>query len=315
MRAPVISSGRLLVAAVTAFAVTFGASGCTLIQRGWIVLNGKSDPAAEAIAANNAVNAGLSSRENMVLKPIAPSRSTIQVEVVFVERTADDPLFGDLLWRDLDQVGALDPAIREGLKRNGFRIGISSSNPPMALQKLLGLTSEIPDAGNPDETKKFVGRRIALTSGSETELQTSPPSAECSVRAWNGESYEKGEFQNARCLFRMKAQRVQDGWAKLEFTPEIHSGDMRMRQTATEDGWKLKSQQQVKAFSSQRFELTLNQGEMAVIAANVESKGESEEARCLGRHFFVGNEQGDSVKRVLVVRLADLGRSEGVLQK
>jgi hypothetical protein len=311
MRVPLPYHGRRYVAAL-AFAALCGVSGCTLIQQGWMAFSGKQDPQQipEVLTAKPAPG----STENTVLKPLAPSRSTIQVEIVFVERTADDPLLSDLLWRDLDQVGALDPAMREGLKRNGFRIGISSSSPPVPLQKLLGLTAEIPDHGSAEDARKLVGRRIALTSGSETDLQTSQNFETCTVAAWNGEGHEKEDFKNARCLFKMRAQRVQDGWAKLEFVPEVHHGDMVMRQIPTQDGWTLKSTQLVKQFSSQRFELTLNQGEMAVIASNIEGPADTS-SPTLGQQFFLGNEKGDNVRRVLIVRLAELGRTEGVLQR
>lgn len=273
--------------------VSTGVTGCTLLQQGWIALKGNEDE-SRAVA------------ENTVLKPLGAPRTAIQVEVVFVERPAGDPLMGEALWRELDQVGALDLPIREGLKRNGFRIGISSSSPPRSLQTLLGLAIEIPDASSSEDAKRLVGRRIALTSGSETEIQTSPLFESCSVTSWNGESSAENSYQNARCLFRLKAQKVQDGWAKLELIPEIHHGDNRLRHTATTAGWGLKTTQEMEPFYAQKFELTLNQGEIAVVAPM------GDDRKTLGSHFFVGNEKGEKVQRVLIVRLADMGKADPV---
>ncbi len=269
---------------------TVGAAGCTILQQGWIAMTGMGDDPSPVT-------------ENTALKPISAPRTAIQVEIVFVERPDGDPLLGDILWKDLDQVGAVDLAIREGLKRNGLRIGIASSSPPRTLQQLLGLATEIPDADG-DEGKRLVGRRVSLVSGSETEIQASPIFDRCAVTSWNGEASAEKTYENARCVFRLRAHKVQDGWAKLELTPEIHYGENRLRHTATTAGWELKTTQQTEPFYGQKFEVTLNQGEMAVIAES------GDQPKSLGRHFFHGNEDGDPVRRVLIVRLADLGRAE-----
>lgn len=273
-------------------ALVAASGGCALLERGWFA--DKDEPDG-------------SSGERSVLKPIAAAPTSMQVEVVFVERPTEDPLIGQALWRELDQVGAVDLKLREILTNNGFRVGVSSSSPPRALQTLMGMATEIHDAATPEDAKRLVGRRLTIASGSETEVQTSPIFESCSIRTFGGEKPHSGDYENARFVFRLKVQRVQDGWAKLEFTPEIHYGENKLRQVAGPSSWQLRNTQRIVPFHTQRFELTLNQGEMAVVAPV------GEEPKSLGRHFFLSEGDAGALERVLIVRLADIGKAGGSL--
>ena len=59
-----------------------------------------------------------------------PTRDAVQLEIVFIERPLEDPLLGHALWKEVDQIGALDPAVRDVLRKNGFKVGVTASDPP-----------------------------------------------------------------------------------------------------------------------------------------------------------------------------------------
>jgi hypothetical protein len=271
-------------------ALAAAAGGCALVDRGWFAQ--KDDEPGGS--------------QQTRLKPIASAPAAMLIEILFVERPTDDPLVGNGLWREIDEVGAVDPKVKDVLTKNGFRVGVSSSSPPRALQTLLGMAMEIPDANTPDDARKLVGRRVAVASGSQTQVQTSQVIESCAIVAVGGEKPKSGTWENARCVFQLKVQRVQEGWAKLEFTPEIHYGEQKLRQTAHEAGWQLENSQRIVPFHTQRFELTLIQGDMAIIAPT------GEDPKSLGRHFFLSEGEAGALQRMLIVRLADIGKAEVV---
>lgn len=237
-----------------------------------------------------------------LLPPISAPKEAVQVEFVIVERPADDPLLGGDLWREVGQVGALTPELRAALEQNGFRIGHVGSTPPPALETMLGITSQFDENANNDEGVR--GRRHPFLPGGDTEVQTSNLAPEMSllIHSRSGESWR--DFEQARCLFRVKAERKEDGWAAIELTPEIHYGQNRLRPVAGLNKWDLKTTQDVHPFYNQRFTVLLNVGEMAVVTCD------GEQPESVGGRFFLAGTEAVPVQRLLIVRLADAGASK-----
>ncbi|MEO1996141.1 MAG: hypothetical protein ABGZ17_12785 [Planctomycetaceae bacterium] len=240
------------------------------------------------------------------LSPLRPTRNMVQVEVFITEHPVGDPLLGDILWDNVDESGALAPEIRDNLNDNGFRVGIVGSVPPQALETLLKRARNA--ASGVFELPR--GRRVALLENDTTEIQSSRQFPRCSI-----ETNERNvptqvrDFEHARCVFRLKAGRHQPGWARLEFQPEIHFGQNRLRHEAGESSWELKTSQQIHKLFGQKFEVTLNQGEMVVISRSRTNPATP------GHHFFVGGQDDDRMQRLLVVRLVDMQTAQGVRSK
>lgn len=259
--------------------------GCALLDSGW--------ETAVSMDPNRDVR----------LKPIAAApRDAIEIEVIFVERPVDDPLLGDALWQEIDQIGALDPDVRSALGENGLRVGVASSSLPRALQTMLGIADPLAAAG-PD-SKAVAGRRLFLLPKAEKEIQASPVFSSCSVTVQKNGDSETEEYGNARFMFRVTAERLQDGWANLHFLPEIHHGEMKFRPVAGEFSWEGRSTQNIVPLHAQRFNVKLNVGELAVITAD------GQDPKSLGRHFFRSSDPKGSVQHVLLVRLIDISRVE-----
>ncbi len=235
-----------------------------------------------------------------LLKPIPKSRESIHLEIFLVEKPLFDPLMGNKLWNEVDQIAGLDIAVREKLNKNGFKIGRVSSRPPVALQSLLGLTSDI-NGSNHSYSKGLNGREIFVLPGSETILMTGATKSECQFRVESGSGKEVEEFKNANCVFRVQADRKQDGFANLKFIPEIRYGDNRYRHLATDEKWVGRTSQEIAPFFHQQFELNLNIGEMAIISADSDKVG------TIGNTFFASYEDDQiPTQRILVVRLAEM---------
>jgi hypothetical protein len=233
-----------------------------------------------------------------LLPPLRTAANAIQLQIIFVDRPADDPVLNQLVWQEVDQVGATPPALRTVLQDNGLRVAQSGASVPPTLQALLGLASE----AAPADAAAMSGRQLTLISGQASELVVRESLDTCTVRYVINSQEEAAEFQQARGLFRVCPVRLQDGWVRLEVTPEIHYGESRMRHTPTEEGWALKAGQNADARHALKFQVTLNSGEMLLVGAADAAPD------TLGRRFFFHEQDGRMQQRLLVVRLADAGR-------
>ena len=225
--------------------------------------------------------------ERALLKPLAPPCDAINVEVYFVDRDVNDPVTKTSLWSQLNQLGAVDAEIQHRLDRDGFRFGIAPSNPPYSLQSLLHLTS------TDSPRYRTVRQQYVRPSGSDIELTTAQYPQEL-VLELDGATRE---FNNARCVLRMKVERLQERWARLEFLPEIHSGEIQMRASATENDWQITHGQEIESLFKHRFAMELNVGDFAVIGSRPNSPS-------VAQQFFAGDPAAN-VQRLCVVRLND----------
>lgn len=225
------------------------------------------------------------------------------MEIVFIERPLDDPLLGDMLWRDLDQVGAVDGSVRTELERHGIRVGHCGATPPEVLQRLLGMTTQIVEVGPGARDKTMSGKRIGLPAGDDFEIQASPVYPHCDIRL-EPDGDESRAFDLARCVLRLSAAPIQDGWVRLDFQPEVHHGDHRLRHVATDGGFRLRESQEVVPVYPLQFSTELGLHEMVVVG------WEPRAEQSLGRHFFVGHDEDAARQRLLVVRVAGVEKGK-----
>ena len=237
-----------------------------------------------------------------ILPPLQASPEAIQLDVFLLERPADDYLLNTAVWKEVDQIGALTAETRETLRDNGFQLGIVSSNPPPLVQRLLGMVAEIPTE-SPEFTKPLMGRHQYLSPGVETEIATGIGHEECQFDVRDGDRTKTLEFERASGVLRMKAHRLQDGWIRVDFQPEIHHGDTMMRPTPTEREWSFRGGQNIDVRHAQRFSVTMNVGDMALVTCT------ANDDPTMGDRFFRYTDRNLKKQRVLVVRIVDAGQS------
>ncbi len=226
---------------------------------------------------------GVSTTTARKLPTLQAAPGAIWLEVVYVERPVGDPRLGDRLWRHVDQVGPVDAEGRALLRKNGLRVGLCGANPPVELQQMLGLKSDFIYEPEAEQAKQYVGQKILVVSGGETEIQVSPAYPECTLNVESGDSTEMLRFANAVCKFRVRAVRLQEGWVRLEFVPQIHFGDDKLHYAPGEsDDWRFQSGQQTETLFLKRFEVKLSTGDMALLTADEDVPG------TLGQLFFRG---------------------------
>jgi hypothetical protein len=172
------------------------------------------------------------------------------------------------------------------------------------------------------DDKRLVARRIPLLSGGQTEVTASDTRLMRSVTVLDegGEPQTRG-YENARCVIRIQARKLQDGWARVEFLPEIHHDQVANRLTLTPSGaqqWR--PSQKIDRLYDEKFAMDLNIGEMVIVTAGDAPKGGGESGdddggpeSGLGENFFRSTNEDHDLQRMLVVRLVDLDRAEPIL--
>lgn len=241
------------------------------------------------------------------LKPLAPRIDAIELEVYYVERPIGDPLLGNSLWAELDQVSTLDPVVLTALRRNGFRFGVAGSDPPPNLQSALGLTG--PTRSRTDDPDyQFTGHSYFRRSGQDQIINTWPMYQVCQIELGEGGEQDLTTYESARCVFRVTPERLQDGWVRVEFVPEVHHGENKMRHQAGDHRFQLMPSQLIDPFYDQRFSVELNVGELVVLSAD----GDNPDS--LGHHFFRGGNSGSKMQRLLIIKVADMKQLDPVFE-
>ena len=269
-----------------AFTLSACGAGCALFETGGWSAAGLGD-----------------SNQQTLLKPLGQAPHALRLEYVIVERPVGDPLLGGRLWDEMAVVGIVDEATRKALSDQGLRVGVTSTSPPEALQKLLGEAKEITDARTPEDAQRRRGMLQVLPSGGSFAAWTSDEIPNRTVTVTTGGTPAEKTFEQARGIFLVTAKTEQDGWAKLEFLPEIHHGAAENRAVASESRWDFTSGQAVQKLFDQKFELTLNEGDVAVVTTTGDGPDR------IGDFFFRTEAAGVPVQRVLIVRVVRTGET------
>jgi hypothetical protein len=217
------------------------------------------------------------------LPPLRPPPGAMQLDVGYVEWPADDTRLGPDLWKFVDEIGPVEnPEARDRLRQNGFRVGVVGANPPTVLQRMIGMKSDFAFEPAAEEAKQISGRSFMMLSGAESDVQVSTSYPVCTLKLNHAKDPGPRTYYNAICKYRIRAYRIQDGWVKLEFTPQIHHGDEHSRHEFGENGWVLQTGKIIENFRPEQFSLQLKTGEMALVTCAEHSEG------ALGDLFFRG---------------------------
>jgi hypothetical protein len=244
------------------------------------------------------------------LPPLQPSREAVQIEFTFVERPVGDPLLGTPLWGQIDQVGAVTASEAESLKRLGLKVGNAGASICPALERILKDT-EPPDAKDSDTHILVKKETLCIGPGVSPPIITNSV-RKCTIEIPATSGSKERTYENFKGVLRLTAHRLQDGWTRLEFVPEVHFGQEQLRPMSSTAGlqsvWQPEMAQEVEAFLPQHFFVKLHVGEMVVITADA-----TDNARMFGTQAFVRDQpSAGAVQRVLIVRLANMSRIDPV---
>ena len=254
-------------------AIAAWGSGCNLFNLG---------AAAERITA-----------ERPFLPQLQAERNVVDLEVYFVERVIGDPTIGDGMWRAVNQADGT-PSAHARLREAGIQYGVAPSSPPQALQALIsrGFSNS--------STKVTTVRKVPLISGSSGPINVASLPPDRVIPSSGKRGGEPLRVINGQCTFQVSAQKLQEGWVKLTFLPEILHGADQVRRVSTGQSWEAQRGQRVESYYDQEFSLDLNTGEFVVVGLS------GERPETLGQMFFRNGDPQGRFQRVMIVRLAGM---------
>ena len=235
--------------------------------------------------------------KSQLLKPIPKMRDGIRLDVFQVDRHVGDPRIGESMWKAISQGGSLDPATIRSLNDNGFRFGTVPANAPLALQSLI--LSDIQKSRSSQTGERTLHQSFAFPTGQNVFLDIMRLPEGLEVVLPGPEGNRPLTLHSAHAMLRVFAEKIEDGWARLEIVPEIHHGEALNRPVASDREWLMGNSQTIEPLYQLRFHVELNRGEMAVIGLK------DHEKTPLGRWFFRNQLEG-ALERVMMIRLADV---------
>ncbi len=232
-----------------------------------------------------------------LLKPIPQMKDGIRLDVFRVDRHVGDPRIGDSMWKAVSQGGSLDPATIRHLNEHGFRFGTVPTNPPVVLQSLILAT-------NSGSAERTLHESFAFPTGGQAILDVMPLPEGLDIVIPGPEGSRPMTLHAAKAVLNVRADRIEDGWARLEVVPEIHHGEILNRPVAGEREWIMRNSQAVEPLYQFKFHVELNRGEMVVVGLHDLAKSP------VGRWFFRNQLEG-SLERVMMIRMADVFAVQG----
>lgn len=232
------------------------------------------------------------------LKPLPTIRDGIRLDVFNVDRHVGDPRIGESMWQAVSQGGSLEPAAVAKLNAYGIRFGTVPTNPPLSVQSLILHT----DVNTPERT---LHNSFEFPTGQHSILEVVPLPEGIEVTVPTAEGPRTLKLHQAKSVLRLRADRIESAWARLEVVPEIHHGERLNRAVPGEREWVMSTTQEIVPLYPLRFHVELSRGEMAVIGMNSHSQS------TIGRIFF-RNTLSDPLERVMMIRLADVFTLQGI---
>ena len=232
-----------------------------------------------------------------LLKPIPKMLDGVRLDVFRVDRHVGDPRIGESMWKAVSQGGSLDPATIRHLNQHGFRFGTVPANPPVALQSLILAT-------NSGSAERTLHESFAFPTGGRAILDVMSLPEGLDVVIPSPEGSRPMTLHAGKAVLNVRADKIEDGWARLEIVPEIHHGEIMNRPVAGESEWIMQNSQAVEPLYQFKFHVELNRGEMAVVGLNDLGKSP------VGRWFF-RNQLESSIERVMLIRMADVFAVQG----
>lgn len=242
-----------------------------------------------------------------LLNPLTPGMETVQLDIVYIERDAEDPLLSRFVWEEIDQVGTVDLETRSRLRNHGFRVGLVGLTPPRTLQRLLGLKNEITDSAGTSRHADMIGRQTFLPSGGTTAIQTSMPVPEMKVLLPG--TKEPVVLTDAHGVLQAEVERLQDGWIKLHLTPEIHHGTSQLRPVANGNQFQYQGGQQIEQLRDLTFTVTMNIGEMLILSADEHAEDQ------IAEKFFINNNGQRGRRYMVAIRLTDMKKIQPLYEE
>ena len=245
---------------------------------------------------------------DLTKSPLLPARMSLEsvaLDLFFVRCPFNDAKLNQSLWTDVDEQ-PFPTESRLAWMRNGFRVGIVTTQIPPVIAELM----ELKDTSTPHpessmeqqvdllSNSRVVKRHLQIRSGQRSEIITSGvydelPLLLCDPGQVGGQTYRK-----AQAFLGIKTADQRDGRVRIELAPELHYGENRQRWIAEQGVFRLDAGQSRCVFDKMAVAATLAPGQMLVMTSLANRPGS------LGHYFFTDQQSGLLEQKLLIVRLA-----------
>lgn len=249
------------------------------------------------------------------LKPAQPSPDSVAMEIIWVRFPANERVFDDATWREIDET-ALAPAVRRALVDNGIRAGVISGSVPEAIGRVL---HQGPPAHVPKDSKSAAlakndelieeppvhGHTMRLRRNQRTEIQASDVYPTLPLLVSGGKELTGHTYEKAQAVYALRVDPQPDRTALVELTPELHFGDPKLSFTGGEDRFlRQASVRDRKIFDDLRLNVRLAPGEMLVLMSLPDAGSR------LGHYFHTVDTANGPQQKLILIRLAEVPPSD-----
>ncbi|MFO1019237.1 MAG: hypothetical protein U0903_00835 [Planctomycetales bacterium] len=233
------------------------------------------------------------------LPTLQPNPDTIILRVTFIERPIGDPLLGKALWKEVDEfLSNEDPEYQKNLIKNGFRVGVLSSFTE-TLQQLLNQSDNDVEKLTSGYNAKW--NEIFRASGQPFQIEAGDIFPQCELNLFHATTSNPREtktLESAHGIFQAIPIKEQEGWVRLELTPEFLHGTETLRPVVGEsNNWDGQYSQSHEKLHDLRFRLHMNEGDTAIVTAQEDCP------RTAGYYFFRGEGKNSNIQRAMIIRL------------
>ena len=250
---------------------------------------------------------------NSPLQAAGPSPDSVAMEILWARFPANDPVLDDSAWSEIDET-QIDPTVRRALLDNGIRAGVIAGTVPAAIGRVLHQDKARDEAKDKTAAKQISdlnndpivhGRVLRLRRNQRSEIQASEIYPSLPLLLSGSGELSGRTYNQAQAIYALRVDPQPDHMAVVELTPELHSGEPRLKFTGGDSGLlRQASLRDKKVFDQMKILARLAPGEMLVLMSRPNSGSR------LGNCFHTVDSSDGPQHKLILIRLAEVPTSD-----
>jgi len=245
-----------------------------------------------------------------ILKPVQSSPESVVLEV-FQARVAppQQPALR-AVWGNADET-RFDSDLRSRLSANGFRVGVISEAVPRELASLLALQSEATQLEedrqlSPQTAQPQVSRHLIHVKRNERSQVVASELRHEIVVLFSKDGRTSGAtYHTTQPTYSLRGYATDGQRVVVELVPELQHGELRNRYSGGEQGILIATpSREREVFDELLISADLEPGELLLLSATDDA------AASLGHAFHHAESAGATVRKIIVIRAAEVPPSE-----
>jgi hypothetical protein len=243
------------------------------------------------------------------LQPVQASPESIKMEFIWARFPAGDPALNNDAWQDIDET-QIEPGVHRALADNGLRAGIVKGKLPEPIARALNQDDSPPEETSPVEATQnhllepdpiVHGRIQQVRRNERVEIQASETFASISLLSRSERELSGRIYEQAQAIYALRIEPQPDHTARIELTPELHYGPIKMRWTGGDSGaFHQAPLRDREIFDRLRLSVNLGPGDMLVLMSLPDAGSR------LGHYFHTVDSADGPQQKLILIRLAEV---------